>query len=227
MDFDRMLRYLTQLESNNSRQWFHENHDEYKAAKADFEALTESMKFAVAEECEPLADLLLPTNPKDMIYRIPRDARVYKTQPPYNPAFRAYIAPNRKALWPLGYFVMIQPGGRSIISVGAFTGEKEQLSFMRQYVASRGCQLDEILMENGLRLIGDKLKKVPKDYDGDFIFAEYVKHKNWLVERNIKDKELGDFAGFLKLLRREVRRMEPFRAFMNEGIMNAGGKNHW
>jgi len=227
MDFERILRYLAKLEENNNRVWFHENHDEYKGAKSDFEELTRAMTFTVAQHCEPLADAVLQVSAKDMTYRIPRDARVHKNAPPYNPAFRAYVAPNRKALWPLGYFVWIQPGDRSFISVGAFTNAREQLFSMREYIAARGYQLDEILMEGSLELIGDKLKKVPKGFDEDFAFAEYVKHKNWLVERRVKDKQLRDFAAFQRILAKEIGRMEPFRVFMNDALIAAGGENHW
>lgn len=227
MDFNIILQYLLKLEQNNNRTFFHETHKEYEAAKADFLALTESMKFTVAENCEPLADQLLTTPAKDMIYRVPRDARIYKSAPPYNPAMRAYISPNRKGLWPLGYFVLIQPGDRSIIAVGAFTSDRSQLDYMREYISSRGYQLEELLLRSGLELQGNKLKKVPRGYEEDFIFADFVRHKNWQVCRSIKDKELTSEKNFLKILRNEVIRMEPFRAFMDTGLRNMGGQNQW
>lgn len=227
MDFQRILQYLAKLEQNNNRAFFHETHAEYDAAKADFLALTEAMKFTIAENCEPLADQLLVTAAKDMIYRIPRDARVYRNAPPYNPAMRAYISPNRKGLWPLGYYVLIQPGDRSLIAVGAFTSERTQLDYMREYIAARGYQLEELLLKSGLELQGDKLKKTPRGYDEEFIFADFMKYKNWQVIRNIKDKELTGEKSFLRLLKKEIERMEPFRAFMDEGLRNMGGRNQW
>ena len=37
MDAKRILNYLRQIMANNSREWFHANHKEYEAVRAEWE----------------------------------------------------------------------------------------------------------------------------------------------------------------------------------------------
>ena len=39
MDCKRMLRYCSELDAHNDREWFHANHKEYELAKEDFHTL--------------------------------------------------------------------------------------------------------------------------------------------------------------------------------------------
>ena len=97
-----MLRYCAELDKNNNRSWFHENHDFYDEARADFTELVDRMKFCFADHADTqTAERLIFADPKGMLYRIPRDARVFKDKPPYNPSFRARIAVDKKhcCLW--------------------------------------------------------------------------------------------------------------------------------
>ena len=120
MEFENMLRYCRELEMNNNRTWFHENHEQYERAKEDFTELVERLKFAVAERADlSFQERVMFADPAKMLYRIPRDARMYKNKPPYNPTWRAYISPDKKSLLPLGYFVRVAPGGMSHIGTGA------------------------------------------------------------------------------------------------------------
>ena len=70
-----------------------------------------------------------------MLYRIPRDMRIYKHQPPYNPSFRAYIAPDRHAVWPVGYFYQVQPGDRSHFGTGGWCPDADWLRKVRGYIS--------------------------------------------------------------------------------------------
>lgn len=219
MDFERMLRYCAALEKNNNRPWFHAHHDEYEAAKADFTGLVDRIKFCVADNAaDELGERILFTDPKSMLYRVPRDARIYKDKPPYNPTFRARIAVDKKVLLPLGFFIMIAPGGRSEFGTGAYCPEPQQLPRARGYIAGHWDAFQEILLENGLEIVGDKLKRVPAGFDAGHPAAEYLKFKEWFVLRGFADSELTDFDSFMEKIDGEVKRMEPFRAFMTRAL---------
>ncbi|MGN1003022.1 MAG: DUF2461 domain-containing protein [Oscillospiraceae bacterium] len=218
MDFERMLRYCADLEKNNERPWFHAHHDEYEAAKADFTELVDRLKFCVAERAgDELGERILFSDPKSMLYRIPRDARVHKNQPPYNPSFRARIAADRKVLLPLGYYIRIAPGS-SLFGTGAWCPEPELLPRARNYIAGHWEEFQAILLENGLELTGDKLKRVPAGFDPEHPAAEYLKHKEWDVICPLRDEELTDFDRFVDRIGGEVERMEPFRVFMTRAL---------
>ena len=220
MEFDRMLRYCAELEKNNNRAWFHEHHDEYVLAKRDFTELTEKLKYRVAELTTPdLAERLVFVNAKDLLYRIPRDARVWKNAPPYNPSWRAYIAGDRHAVAPVGYFLMIAPGDRSEFGTGGWCPDTVWLRRIRTYISENFERFSEALEQSGYPLEGERLKRVPQGFDPDDPAGEYLKYKEWYAAAHFKDRELTDFDSFTRKVSRAVRRMEPLRQFFNDAFL--------
>ena len=220
MTFERMLRYCTLLELNNNRTWFHENHELYEEARRDFIELTEQLKYKIAELATPdLAERLIFVNAKDLLYRIPRDMRVYKNQPPYNPSWRAFISPDRKGILPLGYFVMIAPGGQSHFCTGAWCPDAPWLRQVRTYISRHFDRFLGALETAGYPLEGDALRRPPKGFDPCDPAAEYLKYKEWYVARHFKDEELTDFDSFVRKAARVVKRMEPLRQYFTEAFL--------
>ena len=221
MNFENMLRYCRELELNNNRPWFHANHKQYEVAKAEFTELVDRMKYIIAERADlELQERIMFANPRDMLYRIPRDARVYKNKPPYNPTWRAYISGDKKALLPLGYYVMIAPGNVSEFGSGAWCPDSDCVNNVRNYIAENWEELDELLAESGLCIWGDKLKRCPQGYDPEHPAVEYLKYKNWLFLDQFKDEQLTDADAFLDIIADRVERMEPLRRYFNRAMRN-------
>lgn len=219
MEFERMLRYCARLEANNDRAWFHAHHDEYEEAKRDFTDLTERLKFRIAELTTPdLAERLLFAAPKDMLYRIPRDMRVHKNQPPYNPSWRAYLSGDRHALAPVGYFLMIAPGSRSHFGTGGWCPDAGWLRHVRRFISENFERFSEALAECSYPLEGERLKRVPQGFDPLDPAGDYLKYREWYVSRHFKDAELTDFDAFTRRVARAVRQMEPLRQFFTEAF---------
>ncbi len=227
MEFENMLRYCRELEMNNNRTWFHENHAQYEQAKEDFTELTERVKFAVAERVDlGMQERIMFADPKTMLYRIPRDARVYKNKPPYNPTWRAYISPDKKGLLPLGYILRVAPNGQSHFGTGAWCPDGDYLRRARDYVAENWEELEELLEESGLTLRGEKLKRVPREYEADHPAAEYLKHKSWIFIEDIPDEALTTFDAYIELVSSHIDRMEPLRRFFNRAL-EPRGESMW
>ena len=219
MDFDRMLRYCALLEKNNDRAWFHANHKLYEQAKADFIELTEQVKYRVADCCGPeLAERLLYASAKDLLYRIPRDARVWRNAPPYNPSWRAYIAGDRHAMWPVGYYYMIAPGDKSHFGTGGWCPDAEWLRRIRSYISANFERFAAALSASGYPLSGERLKRVPANFDPADPAGEYLKYKEWFIGEPFRDAELTDFDGFTARVAEAVRRMEPLRRFFDDAF---------
>lgn len=219
MEFENMLSYCRELEANNNRAWFHANHKQYEQAKSDFTELVELVKFAVVEHVDPdLRDRIIFADPSSMMYRIPRDARMYKDKPPYNPSWRAYISPDKKSVLPVGYVLRIAPDGRSHFGTGAWCPDGTYLRRVRDFIAASWEELDELVDECGLPLLGEKLKRVPREYGADHPAGEYLKHKGWLLMQDIADEELVDFDSFVTLVSENVRRMEPLRRYFQRAL---------
>lgn len=216
-----MLGYCAKLEQNNDRAWFHANHDEYVQAREDFIELTDRMRFAVAEETGPeLAERLLFVDPKDLLFRIPRDMRVWKNAPPYNPSWRCYLAADRKAVLPVGYFCMIAPGDRSHFGTGGWCSDRDFLRSVRQFISDHVEEFEDALEQGGYPLseTEGKLKRVPLGFDPDDPAGEYLKYKEWYVSERFADAELTDADSFLDRVRQAVRRMEPLRRFFDRAF---------
>ena len=221
MEFENMLRYCRELEMNNNRTWFHANHEQYERAKEDFTELVERVKFAVAERADlSFQERIMFADPKLMLYRIPRDARVYKNKPPYNPTWRAYISGDKKALLPLSYYMMIAPDGRSEFGTGAWCPDGEYLRRVCDYIAETYEELEELLDESGLEIVGEKLKRVPRDYEPEHPAGEYLKYKEWLFLVNFEDEQLRDFDSFSEMVGGIVERMEPLRRYFNRALQD-------
>ncbi len=221
MEFDAMLRYCTLLERNNNRTWFHdrENHAFYISAKEDFTALLLDLKFRLSEVVSPeLAERLMYADPKKMQYRVPRDMRGAQGKPPYNPRWAADISGDRHALLPLGYYLHIQPGDRSMFGTGAWCWEPEMLLRVRRFISENYERFSAALADCGEPLFGDRLKKLPRGFTPEDPAAEFLKYKSWLVARRFTDAELRSFDGFVGDCVEAAARMEPLRVFFNDAL---------
>ena len=215
MDFDRMLQYCAGLQAHNDRAWFHEHHKEYEAARKDYLELLEVARFAIAESAPGLANDILYGSAKDWMYRIARDMRYHHNQPPYNPAFRAYISPDRKSYLPIGYFLRIAPGS-SCFGTGLWCESTADTNRIRDYLQENFHAFDQVLQSCPIPLSGEQLKTMPRGYSADHPAAELVKFKYWEVIHPIPDSELTTFADFDRQLRTLTAHMEPVRLFLLE-----------
>ena len=223
MEFDRMLEYSGALAAHNERTWFHDNHKQYESAKADFVSLLENLRFAVAEGAPAIADDIMYMQAKDWMYRVARDMRYSKNRPPYNPAFRAYIAADKKSWLPIGYFISIFPGA-SVFGTGMWFENTADVNRVRDYISENLTEFEELVSESGVTIDGDRLKRMPRGYDENDPAAEWLKYKNWFIVEYVPDSRLTDFADFGGYIGDLVRRMEPLRQFLLEAARHEPGQ---
>ncbi len=212
MDFNEILKYCYALSVNNNRTWFHENHDEYDKVKKDFLGFLDMLRFAISEESPQISKSIMYMEPKDWMYRVAKDMRFHKNGPPYNPAFRAYIAPDRKSWMPEGYYIRIFPGS-SIFGTGLWCDTTAKMNNIRAYISQNYTEFEKILKKSKITVTGDKLKTIPKGFSKDDPAAEYIKMKNWQIMYFIPDEDIDTFEDFCILLRGYVKAMEPMRQF--------------
>ena len=221
MDFDRMLRYCTQLELHNDRTWFHapENYALYTAVKQEFIELVDELKYRIADLATPdLAEKLVFADAKKLLYRIPRDMRGRKNALPFNPRFSADLSGDRHSMLPVGYYIHIQPGNCSFFGTGAWCPEPEMLLNVRTYISENFDRFSDVLETCGYPMSGDRLKNVPRGFDPEDPAAEYLKFKDWLIARSFPDAELKSFDRFIEETSETVKRMEPLRRFFNDAL---------
>lgn len=221
MNTQLILKYLTDLNENNNREWYHAHKGEYKEANAEFETLVQSLIFSIGK----FDSSVLHNEPKDLTFKMVRDIRFSHDKSPYNPAFRAHISSMGKLPVPVGYYLMVKPGDKSFLGGGLFADMfKDATTMIRDYIVENGEEWEVIVhepeFEKYFTVQGTALKNVPAGYDREHPQAEYLKHKSWYLECPVKDEELGDADAFIAKAAKMFQIMKPFNDYLNRALAN-------
>ena len=68
MDIKSIINYLSALQENNNREWYHENKEDFKKANAEFENLLQALILEIGK----FDSSVLLNNPKDLTFKIVR-----------------------------------------------------------------------------------------------------------------------------------------------------------
>ncbi len=219
MDTQLILKYLSDLSENNNREWYHAHKAENKAANIEFEALIGALILRIGR----FDSSVLHNEPKSLTFKLVRDTRFSHDKSPYNPAFRAHISSKGKLPVPVGYYIMIKPGGQSFLGGGLFADMfKDATKMVRDYIVQNGREFEDIIhaseFEKYFAVQGSALKNVPAGYDKEHPQAEYLKLKSWYVEYPVKDEELDDAEAFLAKAAEAFHIMKPFNDYLNKAL---------
>ena len=213
MDFKNIMSYCGKLQVNNDRTWFHNNHEEYENARKEFLLFLDNFRFCLSKEAPDIGKSIMYMEAREWMYRVAKDMRFHKNGPPYNPAFRAYIASDRKSWLPIGYFLRICPGS-CCFGTGLWCDITTKMNNIRKYISLHYDEFCDALKEGNMSVGGEKLKTMPRGFSADDPAAEYIKHKSWVMILDIPDEDVGSFDDFTELLMGYVKRMEPMRKFL-------------
>ena len=216
MNTQMILDYLSSLSANNNREWYHAHKAEYQAANTQFEELIQSLILRIGE----FDGSILGHAPKELTFKMVRDTRFSHDKSPYNPAFRAHISSMGKLPIPVGYYLMLKPGGQSFLGGGLFADMfKDATRMVRNYILEHGSEWEEIITASSFQehftVGGSALKNVPAGYEKEHPQAEYLKYKSWYLEYPIRDEELADGESFMSNAVNIFRRMKPFNDYLN------------
>lgn len=219
MDTQLILNYLWELSKNNNREWYHAHKEDYKEANARFEELVQAFILEIGK----FDSSILHNNPKDLTFKLVRDTRFSHDKSPYNPAFRAHISSGGKLPVPVGYYIMLKPGGQSFLGGGLFADIfKDATAMVRDYITKNSEEWDRIIHEPEFRKFftvqGTALKNVPGGYDKEHPQAEYLKMKSWYLEYPIADEELQDGDKLFSKAVKVFETMKPFNDYLNQAL---------
>lgn len=214
-----IMAYLSELEQNNNKEWFHTHKAEYQDAVQQFEDIIEGLMLELGKD----DSRILSYKPKELTFKIMRDTRFSNDKSPYNPAFRCHISPGGKLPVPVGDFLYLSPGGRSFLGAGLFADMfKDATRMIREYINTHSEELLQILekpeFKKNFEIKGNSLKNVPKEYDNEHPLAQYLKYKSWFIEDYFADELLDDTEVFIKYTVERFRQMRPFNNFLNEAL---------
>jgi uncharacterized protein (TIGR02453 family) len=213
-----ILNFLKALKGNNNREWFEENKAWYEKSKQDFSEFVELLIHEI-KNLDPEIGAILP---KDCMFRIYRDVRFSKDKSPYKTNFGAYISRGGKKLNFAGYYFHMEPG-EYFMSGGVYMPQGPVLKAIRQEIFHRIDEFKAIINApafrkhfNGLSEI-EKMKTAPKDFPKDFPDIDLLKHKHYIMIKNIAEKQLTQ-PNLLKDAKETYKAMVPFNHFLNNVI---------
>ena len=162
-------------------------------------------------------------SPKELTFKMVRDTRFSHDKSPYNPAFRAHISSMGKLPIPVGYYLMIKPGGQSFLGGGLFADMfKDATRMVRDYISAHGAEWETIItapsFQKHFTVGGTALKNVPAGYEKEHPQAKYLKFKSWYLEYPFQDEVFADSRQFLSTATDIFRRMKPFNDYLNKAL---------
>jgi len=216
MDNKKMLEYLAELSANNTREWYHAHKKENKYATEQFEQLVQELIYGIGD----FDQSVLHNVPKELTFKLVRDTRFSHDKSPYNPAFRAHISSMGKLPVPVGYYIMIKPGGGSFLGGGLFADMfSDATAMVRSYIAEHPAEWSEIINSEEFKkyftVKGSALKNVPTGYDKENPQAEFLKYKSWYLEYNVPDKLVLNEDEFFRTATKVFKAMKPFNDYFN------------
>ncbi|RLD80101.1 MAG: DUF2461 domain-containing protein [Bacteroidetes bacterium] len=217
MEFERLLRFLTQLHKNNNRDWFNDNKKEFTELKEQFETFINQL----IPKVNQIDGVVNSISAKDCIFRIYRDVRFSKNKAPYKTHFGAYIASGGRKSPFAGYYVHIEPGG-SFAGGGVYHPEPAILKELRYEIMDRTDEFKNIISSSEFKKVfpeiyGEKLKTVPKGFPKDFKDIELLRFKSYALTHLIDD-EMATSEGFEDYLLKLYKTARPFNSFFNKVI---------
>ncbi|SFV31530.1 DUF2461 domain-containing protein [Thermoflavifilum thermophilum] len=213
------LGFLRQLRQHNHRAWFEQHRDEYLLARADVEQLVAG----VIEKFSQIDSAIAGLEPKDCLFRIYRDTRFSKDKTPYKTHLAASFHRNGKKVHAPGYYLHLEPGGKSFIGGGIWHPFPEDLKKIRQEIDYNLEEFEQILHQPAFRrrfgqlTDEEALQRPPKGYAADHPGIAYLKMRNFVVGHEISDEEVLS-PKLLNQIVSSFALMKPFIDFLSRAL---------
>lgn len=187
------LSFLVELPQNNNKEWFDANRSRYTKAKADVEQLAEQIIHHLGKY-DPTISFLTA---KGCMFRINRDVRFSADKSPYKTNMGFWMSRGGKKAPTAGYYVHIEPNGKSFIAAGIYMPMPPDLKKVRTEILYGFDDLLQILDNKAFAATwgkldeneGMKTSRVPQGFDATHPSAEFLKFKSYIVTKPISDAD--------------------------------------
>ena len=211
------ITFFQDLKKNNQRDWFHAQKKRYEdSVKNPFHAFIGDLIKEIGQHEQ------LHIESKDAILRINRDIRFSKDKTPYNTHVTAFVSQGgRKDKSIPGLFIRLSADMVGIMA-GCYGPDKTQLADIRQALMDQPKAFDKIIHKKSFvekfgELRGDKMKRIPKEYQEAAEHNPFILHKQFYVMAEL-DGSLIIESDFLKTVMDYYQEVRPFNAFLRDAI---------
>lgn len=211
------FKFLTDLKSNNSREWFQVNKGDYEDANTNVKEFVEDLIVKLST-----FDLHINTDIKasKCMFRIYRDVRFAKDKSPYKSWLSAGISVDGRKLDGPEYYLHIEPGN-NYAAVGYWQPKREHLEAIRQEIDYNYEGFMEVLTSGGWEFEDlsrdDKLQRPPAGYTIDNPAIEVLKLKSFILQKRLSDNEMTRAFASEHIVEMFQRTL-AFKNFLHEAI---------
>jgi uncharacterized protein (TIGR02453 family) len=219
---NKTFAFVRELAENNDRDWFKARQDRYDAEVRepaldfieDFGKELRKVSKHFSADPRPVGGSL---------FRIQRDTRFSKDKTPYKTHvgihFRHFAT--RDDVHAPGYYLHLEPGGRSFAGVGLWRPDTKNAYAIRAKIDDERTRWKRATRSKTFAdtyaLEGESLVRPPKGYDDDHPLLEDLKRKDFLATTKLKQSEITS-ADFLAEYTKTVRTAGPMMKFLCEAV---------
>lgn len=210
---DKTFRFLRALARNNQREWFH-------AHKADYEAHVRQPFQHLLIDLQPVLAGISPhflADPRPVggsLFRIHRDTRYAHDKSAYKTwqGAKLFHGRSRQVEAP-SFHLHVQPG-RCFVGAGLWHPETATQRRVRQFIFDnpagwqRAAHAQAVRDEYSLEC-SDMLVRVPAGFPKDFVHADDLRHRNFVLTRMLDDADVVG-PNLLRILEKDLLALAPF-----------------
>ena len=216
----RLFDFLRELKANNKKEWFDANKDRYIADVRDpLLAFIAALRPRLLEISRHLVADPKPTG--GSMFRIYRDTRFSKNKEPYKTTASAFFSHQTGAKEGPGIYLHLEPES-CFAGIGHWRPDPVTRRRVADAIAAKPDAWREATsgkeFRKLLRMEGETLAKLPKQYDPQHPFADDLKRKDFIAVSYFSEKQ-ACAKDFIERFDDISRAATPYLAF----IIKAGG----
>ncbi len=215
------VKFLSKLKRNNNREWFESHRDEFNNSL--FEPAQEFV-IVLGELLRTIVpDIIAIPKTDKSIFRLHRDVRFSKNKLPYKTNLGLYFwEGDRKKMECSGFYFHVEPE-YFFLGAGQYIFTDEQLKKYRNIVYDpvKGKELDSIvkkLKKKGFGIGGKTYKKVPRGFDPEYPYAEYLLYYGIYSYEEKKDLKMLKKEDPVKFAFNKFKAMLPIHQWLVKNI---------
>ena len=214
---DKTFKFLRGLARHNERDWFHAHKPQYEAhVRQPYQRLLGDLQPTLAG-----ISLHFRADPKIVggsLFRIHRDTRYAHDKSPYKTWQGAKLFHERsRQLEAPSFHIHVQPG-RCFVGAGLWHPEIANQRKVRQFIFDNpgGWQRaahDPAFRKRYTLESSDMLVRVPAGFPADFVHADDLRHRNFVMSRALDDVDVTG-ENLLRILEQALTELAPFMDYL-------------
>ncbi len=215
MNFDKIIKFLKDLQNNNSKLWMDANRDEYTMCRKDWIELNEDL-IGYIYTMDPSIGFV---DPKSTLFRINRDIRFSHDKTPYNTHFSTLVKRGGRDSQFAGYYVRLDRDGNVMIGGGLMDSDPGTLNNFRVYLnrEDNALKFKKIFPIKTMDVwTENNLKRIPNQFK-DSTCTDLMLYKSFIQSYTFKHKTKEQT---LKTIKEKLKKLKLFIEFINIGVID-------